>query len=112
MQPRGMGPQGDGMDEEAKQGMGMYGGLMGGGGSQVDGKHPREESYWDMWKSTFCPQFNMVSFTFLVWVINTAAYLFTLCMMISPEKELNYRVFLGPDPKTLHAWGALDSWEI
>ena len=33
MQPRGMGPQGDGMDEEAKQGMGMYGGLMGGGGS-------------------------------------------------------------------------------
>ena len=78
----------------------------------MDGKHPREESYWDMWKSTFCPQFNMVSFTFLVWVINTAAYLFTLCMMISPEKELNYRVFLGPDPKTLHAWGALDSWEI
>ena len=33
-------------------------------------------------------------------------------MTISPSKELNYRVFLGPDPRTLHAWGALDAYEI
>ena len=92
--------------------MGQYGGLMGGGGGALADKHPREESYWDMWKTTFCPQFTMVSFTFLAWVIMTAVYLFTLCMMISPSKDLNSRVFLGPDLETLHAWGALDAYEI
>ena len=42
------------MDEEAKQAIGMYGGLTGGGrGDNV--KPPRKENYWDMWKLTFCP---------------------------------------------------------
>ena len=85
---------------------------MGGGGGALAGKHPRDESYWDMWKTTFCPQFTMVSFTFLAWVLLTAAYMFCLCMMISPSKDLNDRVFLGPDRSTLHTWGALDAWEI
>ena len=65
-----------------------------------------------MWKSTFCPQFTPVSFTFLAFLVNTGVYAATLCMMISPQKQLNPNVFLGPDLHTLHAWGALDAWEI
>ena len=98
------------MDEESKQAMGMFGGLTGQGGNI--GKLPREENYWDMWKSTFCPQFTVVSFTFLIWLVNTAAYVATLFMAVSPNKELNDKVFLGPDLYTLHAWGALDAYEI
>ena len=83
---------------------------MGGGGSA--GKHPREENYWDMWKTTFCPAFTPVSFTFLFWVIFTIIYIGTLCIMMSPNKDLNSNVFLGPDLRTLHNWGALDPYEI
>ena len=89
----------------------MFSGLMGNAGASA-GKPPREENYWDMWKSTFCPQFTIVSFTFLVWLINTAVYIITLFMTVSPNKELNYNVFLGPDLRTLHSWGALDAYEI
>jgi hypothetical protein len=43
------------MDEESKSALGLYSGLMGGGGGASAGKPPREENYWDMWKTTFCP---------------------------------------------------------
>ena len=98
-------------DEESKQAAGMFGGLMGGGGADA-GKPPREENYWDMWKTTFCPKFTPVSFTFLFWIMFTAVYVLTLCMMMSPNKELNPTQFLGPDLRTLHKWGALDAYEI
>lgn len=99
------------MDEETKQGMSMFSGLTGGAGASA-GKHPRKENYWDMWKTTFCPKFTPVSFTFLIWLINTGVYLATLIMMVSPNKVLNKWSFLGPDCSTLHAWGALDAYEI
>lgn len=99
------------MDEESKQAVGMYGGLMGGGGASA-GKHPRKENYWDMWKTTFCPKFTPVSFTFLLWLVITAVYVASLLMVIKPERELNWNIFLGPDLRTLHAWGALDAYEI
>lgn len=89
----------------------MFSGLTGNAGGSA-GKHPRQENYWDMWKTTFCPQFTPVSFTFLIWLINTGVYLATLIMMVSPDKELNNSEFLGPDRRTLHAWGALDAYEI
>jgi len=65
-----------------------------------------------MWKTTFCPQFKPLSFTFLFWVMMTVVYVLTLIMMISPNKELNKLTFLGPDLETLHKWGALDAYEI
>ena len=100
------------MDEEAKQAIGMYGGLTGGGrGDNV--KPPRKENYWDMWKLTFCPQFTMLSFIFLIWVVNTVMYLLTLLTTwIRKDRELNRWVFLGPDLEVLHAWGALDAYQI
>ena len=89
----------------------MYGGLTGGGGNI--GKTPREENYWDMWKSTFCPQFTIVSFTFMIWVLNTICYIGTLIMTwVKNDRDLNYYVFLGPDLRVLHTWGALDAYEI
>ena len=99
------------MDEESKQAMGMYSGLTGNMGASA-GKPPREESYWDMWMTTFCPKFSIISFTFMIWAINTAVYIVTLFFTVSPNKELNYYVFLGPDLKTLHNWGALYAFEI
>jgi len=98
------------MDEESKAALGMYGGLTGQGGATT--KPPRKENYWDMWKGTFCPQFTMLSFTFIIWVTNTLVYMATLFATVRPSRELNYYVFLGPELTTLHAWGALDAWEI
>lgn len=89
----------------------MYGGLTGSGGNSV-GKPPREESYWDMWKSTFCPQFSMFSFTFIIFAINTVMYLLTLLFTLGADYSLNQFVFLGPDLHTLHSFGALDAYEI
>lgn len=89
----------------------MYGGLTGTGGNM--NKHPRKENYWDMWKSTFCPQFTLASFIFVIWVVNTLFYLITLFVTtIQSDRELNYYVFLGPDLRVLHAWGSLDYYEI
>ena len=48
----------------------------------------------------------------MIWLINTIMYLFTLMMTAQSDRSLNDYVFLGPDNKTLHTWGALDAWEI
>lgn len=64
------------MDEESKATVRMYGGLTGSGGNI--GKLPRKENYWDMWKSTFCPSFTLLSFIFVIWAVNTLVYLATL----------------------------------
>ena len=90
----------------------MYGGLIGGEQGVDAGKHPRKYNYWDMWKTTFCPQFSPLSFTFLLWLIITVVFAVLLGVMAMPEKQLNENLFLGPDLKTLHAWGALDPYMI
>lgn len=43
------------MDEESKAAVGLFSGLTSQGSGGSAGKPPRTESYWDMWKSTFCP---------------------------------------------------------
>lgn len=48
----------------------------------------------------------------MVWAINTIVYVATLCVVIGPNKNLNYFVFLGPDPKTLDNWGALNPYKV
>ena len=101
----------DAADEESKEAVQMYGQLTGSGGNNI-GKHPRQENYWDMWKSTFCPQFSYFSFTFIIFAINTLMYLLSLLMTTQGDKSLNQYVFLGPDLHTLHKWGALDAYEI
>ena len=55
----------------------------------------------------------MISFIFVIWVVNTVIYLATLfTTWVRRDRELNYFVFLGPDLRVLHAWGALDAYEI
>ena len=54
----------------------------------------------------------MVSFTFLIWAINTIVYVASLAMVAGPDRRLNYWVFLGPDPQTLNNWGALNPAKI
>jgi len=103
----GMAPQ----DEESKEAVQMFGSLTGSGGNNI-GKAPRDENYWDMWKSTFCPQFSYASFTFMIFALNTLVYLMSLLMTIGPDRRLNDLVFLGPDLLTLEKWGALDSYKI
>ena len=99
------------MDEESRQAVAIYGPLTGQGGNI--GKPPRKENYWDMWKSTFCSNFTVWSFTFMVYLVNTIVYLATLFMtIIQSDRELNDKVFLGPDLRILHKWGALDAYEI
>ena len=69
---------GDGpMDPEAQEAASLFGGLTGGGGQDKD---PRKENYWDMWKFAFCPTFTPMSFIFLIWVLNTIAYLTSLIL--------------------------------
>ena len=80
----GMAPQ----DEESKEAVQMYGQLTGQGGNNI-GKHPRQENYWDMWKSTFCPQFSYFSFTFMIFALNTLMYLLTLLMTLGADRTLN-----------------------
>ena len=55
----------------------------------------------------------MLSFIFVIWVVNTVIYLATLfTTWIMRDRELNHFVFLGPDLRVLHAWGALDAYQI
>ena len=102
----------DAMDEESEQAISLFSGLTAQGQGGWAGKQPRHENYLDMWKSTFCPQFTPISFTFIIWVINTSIYVMSVLMMASPGKRFNPLIFLGPDLQTLVNWGALYPWEI
>lgn len=85
-------------DPESQQAAALFGGLAGGSGGETDRKAPRNENYWDMWKSVFCPNFTPFSFTFLIWIINTGLYGFLLISTgVGGEYKLNPLVFLGPD---------------
>jgi hypothetical protein len=48
----------------------------------TNGKPPREYHFGDFWTTSFCPNFNMFSFPFIIWVINTIVYIATLLIVI------------------------------
>ena len=109
-QRMGVNPQPMMMDEEAKEAVGLFASAS---GESNPNKPPREESYWDMWQTTFCPAFSPLKFTFIVWVLNTVIYIVTLGIaMFSGNYRLNDNAFLGPDPEILNNWGALNQYEI
>ena len=59
-------------------------------------KDPRDETYWDTWKTTFCPDFTMCSFTFLILVVQLIFFIVTLIHTVNyTEKGLNDTFFLG-----------------
>ena len=56
---------------------------------------PRKETYFDMWKFTFCPNFTMKSFTFTLVAIQLFIYIVMLVFTIMTDKGLNEYLFLG-----------------
>ena len=80
------------------------GGLFHDMGDGVD-KQPREESYWDMWKTTFCPGFTMCSATFLIIFLQLSFFIITLVHTCFLENGMNDKFFLGIQPYTLQAFG-------
>ena len=69
-------------------------------------KDPRDENYWDMWKTTFCPDFTMCSFTFLMLVVQLIFFIITLIHTVNyTEKGLNSTFFLGIQPYSLQVFG-------
>lgn len=98
-------------DPEAQNAASLFQG-MAGGGLHAE-KRPRQENYFDMWQTTFCPTFSPVSFTFLVWALNSCVYLASVSVTAFwGTYSFNNAVFLGPDPYLLDDWGALNRYEI
>lgn len=76
-------------------------------------KEPRQENYFDMWQTVFCPSFSPLKFTFMIWVVNTCVYIALLtATLVIGDYGLNPNVFLGPDVNLLNTWGCLNQYEI
>ena len=65
-----------------------------------------------MWKFTFCPQFRVMSFTFFMVNVDLLFWVLTLIMTAIDGRELNAKVFLGPNPVVLNRWGAKNPYEM
>ena len=66
-------------------------------GQSVPGKkHPRRETFWDMWKFTACPEFEVCSFTFILCFIIFIVYVVEVILSIAVLGGLNRFFFLGP----------------
>lgn len=81
-------------------------------GAQNDSVEPRKETYFDMWKFTFCPNFTFKSFTFTLVAIQLFLFIVTLVFTIMTDKGLNEYLFLGIQPKILEDFGLRMPWKI
>ena len=68
-------------------------------------KNPRDENYWDMWRTTFCDNFSICSFTFLIIALQLIFFIVTLIHTWNMENGLNDKFFLGIQPYTLQLFG-------
>lgn len=73
-------------------------------------KHPRDENFWDMWKTTFCPTFTTKRFIFFIILANMAVYITSLLFTWFEGDHLNPLIFLGPNSKILQQFGACDPY--
>lgn len=71
-------------DPESAQAMAMFGSLQGSAGTVQ--KAPRQYNFWDFWSATFCPNYKVNSFPFVIWLINTIVY--TVCMILTSNGVL------------------------
>lgn len=96
-------------DQENPQG--MFGILTGNPGG--DTKRPREYQPWDFWTTTFCPNFELMSFPCIMWLIITVIFLATLisCAFL-PNANLNSYLFLGVNPAFLNTLQAMNPYEV
>ena len=86
-------------------------GLFGSGQQEVT-KHPRLETYCDMWTTTFCPNFSICSFSFLNVLLQILVFVGTLVHSMQTELGLNRFIFLGINPFVLEMWGMRMPWFI
>ena len=68
---------------------------------------PRKETFWTFLKTFMCPQLEFLSFTFIIILILTAIYIFTLCFGL----EKNEKHLLPPKLSTLQ-YGTLSNSEL
>ena len=80
--------------------------------NQQADKHPRAENYFDMWKTTFCPNFAICSFTFINVVVQIAAFLIMMVVSATDDEGLNEKMFLGLHAFTLDQFGMRMPWKI
>jgi len=76
--PSGAPPQ---ADPESAQAMSMFGSLQGSAGTVQ--KVPRQYHFGDFWTATFCPNYRVNSFPFVIWVINTLIFITSLILSLS-----------------------------
>lgn len=76
-------------------------------------KPPREYHFGDFWTSTFCPNFNMFSFPFVIWMVNTIVYIGSLIALgfLSAPKMYDFE-FLGADPTYMNTLQAMNPFEV
>lgn len=113
--PRGgFGGQPPVLDAESQSAVGMFS-VMAGQSGQVK-KQPRNYHLGDFWTSTFCPNFNIFSFPFVIWALNTLIYLGVLIsipFVNDPRFSPLYPIeFLGPDPDYLNYLQAMNPYEV
>ncbi len=65
-------------DPESAQAMSMFGSLQGSAGTVQ--KAPRQYHFWDFWTATFCPNYNIYAFPFVIWALNTIVYITSLIL--------------------------------
>jgi len=75
-------------------------------------KAPRDYNFCDFWTATFCPNFSMLAFPFVIWLINTVLYIATLIGARVKLYGLDDRVFLGVKPEFLNNLQANNPWEV
>eukprot|EP00347_Sterkiella_histriomuscorum_P024243 403331813 len=80
--------------------------LLGGGGGNVQYVNPRQESFFDMLKFTFCPSFTIFSFIFFITLIDVLIYITTLIATGAKGYPLDNDNFLGPSVITLNQFGS------
>ena len=67
---------------------------------------PRKETFWTFLKTFMCPQLEFLSFTFIIILILTAIYIFTLCFGLENDPKNN---LLPPKQSTLQYGTLLNS---
>lgn len=99
------------LDAESQSAVKMFGIMT--GQAEQSRKQPRDYHFGDFWTTTFCPNFSIYSFPFVIWTLNSLIYLFVLISVpIFSNTSLYSIEFLGPDPSYLNTLQAMNPYEV
>jgi len=68
--------------------------------------NPRQETFFDMLKFTFCPTFTIFSFIFFITIVEILVYITTLIATWVKGNGMDSNYFLGPEQIILKNFGA------